>query len=120
MLIGFCYDLKSDYLSQGYSNEECLELDSEETIDAITATLKELGHNVEKIGNIKSLVKRLANEDKPAWDLVFNVSEVIQHIPPSPPCSISPLLPPPASLSLSSFPLQENGKEQKNKLINKT
>lgn len=116
MLIGFCYDLKSDYLSQGYSNEECLELDSEETIDAITATLKELGHNVEKIGNIKSLVKRLANEDKPAWDLVFNVSEVIQHRNSSLLLVPSPLSSLPQPLSLS--PLSPFKKMERNKRIN--
>ena len=77
LTIALCYDLKTDYLSQGFTDEECLELDTQETIDAITNALEDLGHNVVKIGNIYSLVKHLANENKPAWDLVFNVSEVL-------------------------------------------
>lgn len=76
LTIAFCYDLKSEYLSQGFSEEECLELDAEDTVDAITHALEELGHKVVKIGNLKSLIKHLASENKPQWDLVFNISEV--------------------------------------------
>jgi D-alanine-D-alanine ligase len=76
LTIAFCYDLKSDYLAQGYTKEECLELDTEDTIDAVACALEELGNTVVRIGNIQSLIKHLANEQKPAWDLVFNIAEV--------------------------------------------
>eukprot|EP00026_Physarum_polycephalum_P015832 Phypoly_transcript_16613.p1 GENE.Phypoly_transcript_16613~~Phypoly_transcript_16613.p1 ORF type:complete len:162 (+),score=15.99 Phypoly_transcript_16613:87-572(+) len=75
LTIAFCYDLKSDYLAQGFSIEECLEFDFEDTIDGVVGALEELGHVVVKVGNIWSLVKHLANDPKPAWDLVFNISE---------------------------------------------
>ena len=35
MLIGITYDLKSDYLKMGFSDEEVAEFDTEETIDGI-------------------------------------------------------------------------------------
>ena len=80
--IAFCYDLKSDYLAKGFSEEECFELDVEETIEAIIHTLEELGHKVVKIGDIKSLVRHLANDPQPSWDLVFNISEVFLFYSP--------------------------------------
>jgi D-alanine-D-alanine ligase len=80
LTIAFCYDLKSEYLSKGFTKEECLELDTEETIDAVIRALEELGHKVVKVGNIKALVRLLANDEKPDWDLAFNISEVrFQH-----------------------------------------
>lgn len=73
MKIGLTYDLRQDYLQQGYSEEEAAEFDKPETIDAIEAALKELGFATERIGNIKDLVAKLAAGDR--WDLVFNIAE---------------------------------------------
>lgn len=73
MKIGLTYDLRQDYLRQGYSEEESAEFDKPETIDAIEAALKELGFATERIGNIKDLVAKLAAGDR--WDLVFNIAE---------------------------------------------
>lgn len=73
MKIGFTYDSKKEYLAMGYSDEAAAEFDSEETINAITAAIEEMGHSVDKIGNAKSLVKRLAAGER--WDLVFNIAE---------------------------------------------
>jgi len=73
MLIGITYDLKDEYLSQGYSQEDVAELDSQETVDAIENTLWELGWEAVKIGNVRSLIKAL--EAGKRWDLVFNISE---------------------------------------------
>lgn len=73
MNIGFTYDLRDDYLRQGFSPEETAEFDSQATIDAVSGTLEALGHNVEKIGNITGLVKNLARGK--TWDLVFNICE---------------------------------------------
>ena len=71
--IGFTYDLRDDYLREGYTEEETAELDAAETIDAIEAALKCLGHSVERVGSIKSLTSRLAAGDR--WHLVFNYAE---------------------------------------------
>jgi D-alanine-D-alanine ligase len=71
--IGFTYDLRDDYLRQGYTAEECAEFDDKETIDAIAAALVSLGHTVDHIGGVKNLVARLAAGDR--WDLVFNYAE---------------------------------------------
>jgi D-alanine-D-alanine ligase len=71
--IGITYDLRDDYLINGFSAEEAAEFDSRITIDAIAAALTTLGHEVDPIGGITRLVKRLAAGDR--WDLVFNIAE---------------------------------------------
>ncbi|MFH1147410.1 MAG: ATP-grasp domain-containing protein [Pseudomonadota bacterium] len=73
MIVGITYDLRSDYLSQGYGEEETAEFDRPETIDAIEETLQDLGYDTDRIGNIRSLAERLVAGDK--WDLVFNIAE---------------------------------------------
>lgn len=71
--VGLTYDLRSDYLKEGYSEEETAEFDSEITISSVENTLKELGYKTERIGNVKSLIKALNNGSR--WDLVFNIAE---------------------------------------------
>ena len=71
--IGFTYDLRDDYLREGYSRDETADLDAPETIDAIEAVLTSLGHSVERVGGVKSLAARLTAGDR--WDLVFNYAE---------------------------------------------
>jgi len=71
--IGFTYDLRDDYLRQGYSEEDTAEFDAPETIDAIESALRKLGHAVDRIGGVKPLAARLAAGDR--WDLVFNYAE---------------------------------------------
>jgi D-alanine-D-alanine ligase len=71
--IGFTYDLRDDYLREGYSAEETAEFDELETIEAIAAALASLGHIVDRIGGVKHLSARLAAGDR--WDLVFNYAE---------------------------------------------
>ena len=73
MIVGITYDLRSDYLKEGYTEEETAEFDKEDTIDAIDENLKVLGFETDRIGNIKALTKRLAKGDR--WDIVFNISE---------------------------------------------
>ena len=73
MKIGITYDLREDYLIEGYSEEETAEFDRAETIEAIDQTLKELGYQTDRIGHLKSLTRRLAAGDR--WDLVFNIAE---------------------------------------------
>ncbi len=71
--IGLVYDLRDDYLAEGWSEEETAEFDSRETVEAIEATLVRLGHRPERVGHAKRLVARLAAGDR--WDLVFNIAE---------------------------------------------
>lgn len=73
MRIGFTYDLRSDYLALGYSEEETAEFDKEETVVAIETELRALGYTVERIGHIKALAARLTKGER--WDLVFNICE---------------------------------------------
>lgn len=73
MRVGLTYDLRSEYLARGFSEDETAELDRDDTIDALQAALEGLGHTAVRIGSIQSLVERLAASDR--WDLVFNISE---------------------------------------------
>lgn len=73
MRIGITFDLRSQYLAMGYSEEETAELDSEETIQAIEKALLSLGHQPIRIGNAPSLMECLLKGER--WDLVFNIAE---------------------------------------------
>ncbi len=73
MRVGLTYDLRSEYLAAGYSEEETAEFDRPDTIDAIDSALCELGHETDRIGNAWRLVERLATGAR--WDLVFNIAE---------------------------------------------
>jgi D-alanine-D-alanine ligase len=71
--IGMTYDLRDDYLAEGYSEEETAEFDRPETIDAIEQALEVLGYETDRIGHIRSLLCRLVAGDR--WDMVFNIAE---------------------------------------------
>ena len=73
MLVGLTYDLRQDYLDEGYGEEETAEFDRVDTIDAIARTLEELGYRTDRIGHVRRLVTRLAAGDR--WDIVFNIAE---------------------------------------------
>ncbi|EPS45959.1 hypothetical protein H072_4 [Dactylellina haptotyla CBS 200.50] len=72
--IAYLTENKEEYKTYGYSNEECGELNSEHARSEVISGLEALGHNVEYVGDIKSLVIRLAQADHGnfPWDLVFN------------------------------------------------
>ncbi len=73
MKIGMTYDLRADYLAEGYGEEETAEFDRPDTIDAIEGALKELGFETDRIGHIRQLTARLVQGDR--WDMVFNIAE---------------------------------------------
>jgi D-alanine-D-alanine ligase len=73
MNVGITYDLREDYLAEGYSEEETAEFDRSDTIEAIERTLQDLGFQTDRIGNISNLISRLVAGDR--WDLVFNIAE---------------------------------------------
>lgn len=73
MKVGITYDLREDYLKQGYSEEETAECDKTETIDGIDQALHALGFDTDRIGNAQALMTRLVKGDR--WDIVFNIAE---------------------------------------------
>lgn len=78
MLVGLTYDLKSEYLKMGFSDEQAAEFDKEETIEGIENSLNQLGYKTERIGHIKQLVNQLVRGKK--WDIVFNICEGVYGI----------------------------------------
>ncbi len=78
MKIGLTYDLRAEYLAAGYSEEETAEFDRAETIDALEAALRELGHETDRVGNARQLIERLAGGGR--WDLVFNICEGLRGL----------------------------------------
>ena len=73
MRVGITYDLRNDYLDQGFTEEETAEFDHIDTIDAIERSLLELGYETFRIGNIRHLASRLVGGER--WDMVFNIAE---------------------------------------------
>jgi len=76
MRIGITYDLRVEYLAAGFSAEEAAEFDREDTIAAIEQALEDLGHEVDRIGNVRNLTSRLVAGDR--WDMVFNIAEGLE------------------------------------------
>ena len=58
--IGITYDLRDDYLKEGYNLEETAEFDLLDTIEAIEKVILDNGFLADRIGNIKALTRRLA------------------------------------------------------------
>ena len=78
MKVGLTYDLRDDYLKNGFSFEETAEFDSIETINAIAHALQALGYEVDYIGHARELTRRLVFGER--WDLVFNLAEGLYGI----------------------------------------
>ncbi len=78
MMVGITYDLRAEYLKEGYTEEETAEFDRPDTIEAIERALRELGYETDRIGRVRSLVGRLAAGDR--WDIVFNIAEGLHGI----------------------------------------
>jgi D-alanine-D-alanine ligase len=78
MKIGLTYDLRSDYLAEGYSELETAEFDREETIEALEKCLQRLGHRTDRIGHVRRLIERLTYGDR--WDMVFNIAEGLRGV----------------------------------------
>ena len=73
MTIGLTYDLRSEYLAEGFSEEETAEFDRDDTVTAIETTIRSLGYQTERIGHGRQLAAALAAGRR--WDLVFNIAE---------------------------------------------
>lgn len=73
MKIGITFDLYGEYLALGYDEVAAAEFDSEDTIENIEDSLRRLGHDTERIGNARNLMRMLL--DGRRWELVFNICE---------------------------------------------
>jgi D-alanine-D-alanine ligase len=73
MRVGLTYDLRSEYLAQGFSEEDTAEFDSDVTVTAIQEAVAACGHETDRIGSAHSLMGRLMAGER--WDLVFNICE---------------------------------------------
>lgn len=78
MRVGLTYDLRDDYLAEGYGEEETAEFDSPVTIDAIAEVLRRRGMSVQRIGHVRHLAARLVVGER--WDLVFNIAEGLRGV----------------------------------------
>jgi D-alanine-D-alanine ligase len=78
LTIGVTYDLRPDYLAQGFSEEETAEFDAEETIAALCAAIEGLGHTPVRIGGIRPLTRKLADGER--WQAVFNICEGLKGV----------------------------------------
>ena len=78
MIIALTYDLREDYLSMGFSEEDAAEFDIIETIEGIEGALHKLGHQTERIGHLKLLMEALLAGRR--WDMVFNICEGVYGI----------------------------------------
>jgi len=71
--VGMTYDLRDDYLKEGFGHEETAEFDLPDTIEAIEQVIIDCGFQADRIGNVKTLARRLVSAER--WDLVFNIAE---------------------------------------------
>lgn len=72
-VVGFTYDLKSDYaIGPQDAPDKLAEFDAEETIDFVAKAIEDNGHKVMRIGNV---FKLLSLGRKPDVDIVFNIAE---------------------------------------------
>ncbi len=78
MRVGLTYDLREQYLAEGYGLEETAEFDRPDTIDAIERAIRRLGFATDRIGHVRQLAARLVAGDR--WDLVFNIAEGLEGI----------------------------------------
>ena len=78
MTIGLTYDLRSEYLAEGFTEEETAEFDRDDTVAAIELALHSLGHRTERIGHARQLAAALVAGRR--WDLVFNIAEGMDGI----------------------------------------
>ncbi len=76
--VGLTYDLRSEYLARGYSEDETAEFDRDDTVAAIESALQELGYRTERIGNARQLAAALVAGRR--WELVFNIAEGMHGI----------------------------------------
>jgi D-alanine-D-alanine ligase len=78
MRIGVTFDLRAEYIAQGYGEEETAEFESDVTIAAICQALAGLGFTPVRIGNIHQLIARLFAGER--FDGIFNICEGLSGV----------------------------------------
>lgn len=78
MRVGLTYDLREQYLAEGYGLEETAEFDRPDTIEAIERALGKLGFETDRVGHVRQLAARLVDGER--WDFVFNIAEGLDGI----------------------------------------
>ncbi len=71
--VGLVYDLRDDYLAEGFTEEAVAEFDFPDTVDALDEALCELGYETDRIGHGRALAGRLVAGDR--WDIAFSIAE---------------------------------------------
>jgi len=77
MRIGLAFDLKDSVVAEGPQPDDILEeYDTPETIAALAATLRELGHETVELGGVRGFLERMVSCGfAETVDLVFNMAE---------------------------------------------
>lgn len=65
--IAYTFDRKTDNLAKGLTQEECSIYDSDRNIEYTAEAMRRLGYEVELVGNLEAVVKRLASNPLPDW-----------------------------------------------------
>src|SRR5688500_17530773 len=78
--LGFTFNVRApaaaNAAGRGLAGDSEEEFDSPETIEAIAAALRSLGHEVELLGDGEPLLRRLLDRGAPPRpDLIFNMAE---------------------------------------------
>jgi D-alanine-D-alanine ligase len=76
--IGLTYDLRSEYLTRGFTELEVAEFDRDDTVEALEKALQALGYRTERIGNARQLATALVQGRR--WDVVFNIAEGLHGV----------------------------------------
>lgn len=74
--LGLVYDLRDDYLAEGFTKDQVAEFDTEDTISRLAAAIGELGYDVHRVGNGRALARCLVAGER--WDLVFSIAEGVR------------------------------------------
>ncbi|OJJ35815.1 hypothetical protein ASPWEDRAFT_530957 [Aspergillus wentii DTO 134E9] len=73
--IALIAEQQSAYLQLGYSEDECAALTHDGEVQAVSTTLRKLGHHVTLIPGVQPLVQQLAAGKHHEWDLAFNMAQ---------------------------------------------
>jgi D-alanine-D-alanine ligase len=74
--LGLVYDLRDDYLAEGFTKDQVAEFDTEDTVARLAAAIGELGYDVHRVGNGRALARRLVAGER--WDIVFSIAEGVR------------------------------------------
>ena len=65
--LGLVYDLRDDYLAEGFTQDQVAEFDTENTVDRLAAAIGELGYDIHRVGNGRGLARRSLPASGGTW-----------------------------------------------------